>query len=83
MKKRYKKQFKEIEVHDMRKNVNKHIVGIQQQLDARKNQNIENKILSLIDKCFKLGQGGYNQAEDKEEYIIKATKFAKELNLIS
>ena len=40
------------------------------------------KIFILIDKCFELGKGGWNDATDRDEYFSMAYKFAKELGII-
>lgn len=36
----------------------------------------EKDVLAIIKKCFTLGQGGWNEAEDEPEYISKALKYA-------
>lgn len=40
------------------------------------------ELLKLIEKCFSLGQGGYNESEDRSYYIDYAMRYAIELGLI-
>lgn len=40
------------------------------------------KLLKLIGKCFSLGQGGYNESEDRSYYMSYALRYAVELGLI-
>jgi len=40
------------------------------------------KIEILIKHCFELGQGGWNTEEDRNEYMTRMLKRAKEIGLI-
>lgn len=39
----------------------------------------ESEVSKIIDKCFSLGQGGWNCEDDKEEYKEMMTQFCNEL----
>jgi hypothetical protein len=45
-------------------------------------EDLNEKINLLILKCFRLGQGGWNEEEDKEDYIKRAKEYAKEIGLL-
>jgi len=40
------------------------------------------KIIRLINKCFEIGQAGWDEEEDRKEYIEKAQLYATELGLM-